>query len=179
MKRDKQHIENELQIIKVPWTLERIAGTILPLLGVFLILVIILPGWLNNKTSHWESRAKANLRAFGETQMAYQQVNLEGYYGSWEALSRTGYVPEGYTMDNAIENYLLHINIYKPTEPNASPAPTFTAIAFPLVTSPPGYLATFAIHEDQVLRAYRPQDFSVKVRREGGDINTRIWTPIR
>ncbi len=146
---------------------------------IYIVLAIFLPPLLNKKSSVWESRAITTLRAFGETQMAYQQVNLEGCYGSWEALRRTGYVRDDYTMGNSIENYSLVINIYKPIKADVWPNPAFTAIAFPLVTSPPGYLATFAIREDQTLRVYRDTTPGVNAWGEDGDFGARTWKPIR
>ncbi len=57
--------------------------------------------------------------------------------------------------------------------------PAFTAVAFPYQTSPPGYLATFVIREDQTLRVYRDNTPGAVEWGEDGDFGARTWVPIR
>ena len=55
---------------------------------------------------------------------------------------------------------------------------SFTVIAFPRTTRPAGYLATFIIREDEVLRVYRPGTTAVEWG-DGGDFGGKTWEPIR
>jgi len=151
-----------------------------------LMFMICTPAIMGGKRTAWESRAKSTLRSYGEAQLSYQKTNLDTYYGSWDALQKTGYITEGFTEGNIMDNYFLYTgvnNLVKPfvnidvTGPNIN---TFTAVAFPRTTNPPGYLSTFAIHEDQILRVfYRTHTPEVIAWGEDGDFGARTWTPIR
>ena len=141
---------------------------------------------LNAKRSHWKSRAKATLRTYGETQLAFQNVNPFGAYASWDELVYYDYIEDGYTGGNIIDNYSLWTHMNKP-ELFAYPKSgeikslhhSFTVVAFPRKTLPPGYLATFAIREDQTLRVYRPDTPDVKEWGEDDDYSALTWEPIR
>jgi hypothetical protein len=133
------------------------------------------------RAREWESGAKSTLRAFGETQLAYQAKNNDLNYGSWKALVQTEYISEGYTRANIIENYFLWTAAFSPPRMSSGSDGsdcTFTAVAFPRITRPPGYLSTFAIREDQVLRVYRPA-VGANVWGQNGDFGTRTWEPVR
>ena len=149
------------------------------------VLVVIL-GWVlasffiptdyGSRRVAWQSRAKGTLRSIGSSQLAYQGTNYAKNYGSFEAMKDELYVAEGYSLGNMIENYSLTWEVDNgPKElleedslPNV--VHTFTIVAFPRDTRP-GYLSTFAITEDQVVRVYNPD--------EGNDPgNVKTWDPI-
>ena len=161
--------------------------TLLELLVVAAIIAIIaaiaIPQLLNAKRSAWESRAKATLRSYGETQLAYQNTNNDRHWGSWDALMETAYLAGGYSRGNIIENYSLWESVNNPsgTDPGdyGIGDNKFTVIAFPRTTSPPGYLATFLIREDETLRVYRPETTGVNYWGENGDYGGLTWEPIR
>ena len=140
-----------------------------------------LPQMMNAKRSSWESRAKATLRAYGETQLAYQNTNNDRHWGSWDALIKTEYIAQGYSKGNIIENYSLWTSVDNSGPPyyGGRYYYTFTVVAFPRRTGPPGYLATFAIREDQCLRVYRPTTPGANAWGECGDFGVRTWEPIR
>ncbi len=163
--------------------------TLLELLVVASIIAIIaaiaIPELLNAKRSAWESRAKATLRSIGETQLAYQNTNNDRHWGSWDALVGSNYLAKGYNRGNLIENYSVFTSVYNPGNAD-NPSTgygigdnTFTIVAFPRTTSPPGYLATFLIREDQVLRVYRPETPGVNAWGDAGDEGGKTWEPIR
>ncbi len=164
--------------------------TLLELLVVASIIAIIaaiaIPQLLNAKRSAWESRAKATLRSYGETELAYQNTNNDRHWGSWDALMTTEYLAKGYTMGNLIENYSLYTMESNPSRLGTGTIGgtgtgdnNFTIVAFPRTTTPPGYLATFLIREDQVLRVYRPETPGVNAWGENGDEGGKTWEPIR
>ena len=136
---------------------------------------------LNAKGSAWESRAKSTLRAYGETELAYQNCNNDRHWGTWDALIETDYLARGYTKGNIIENYSLWTSVDNSGSyyDRGYYWNTFTLVAFPRKTSPPGYLATFAIREDQTLRVYRDTTYGVKAWGENGDFGAMTWEPIR
>jgi len=135
---------------------------------------------LNAKRSAWESRAKATLRAYGETELAYQYSNNIGHWGTWDDLIQTDYIAQGYSKGNIIENYSLWTSVDNYTYwANGHGYCTFTLVAFPRRTSPPGYLATFAIREDQTLRVYRDTTYGANPWGMNGDFGVRTWEPIR
>lgn len=139
-----------------------------------------IPQLLNAKRSAWESRAKATLRSYGETELAYQNTNFDRHWGTWDALIETEYIAQGYSSGNIIENYSLWTSVDNHTHWAGGPGYcTFTVVAFPRRTSPPGYLSTFAIREDELIRVYRPDTPGVNAWGEDGDFGARTWEPIR
>jgi hypothetical protein len=144
---------------------------------IVLFLMISLPGHLNQKRSIWTQGAKRTLRAYGEAQLSYRETNLENGYGSWNALDRTGYIEDSYTQGNMIENYSLFTSVPNPRSNSWSL--TFTAVAFPRKTTPPGYILTFAIREDQILRAYNPDIPDVNFWGKDDDFGAITWEPIK
>jgi len=163
--------------------------TLLELLVVASIIAIIaaiaIPQLLNAKRSAWESRAKSTLRAYGETELAYQNTNNDKHWGSWDALVATAYLADGYTKGNVIENYSLWESVNNPSQSTGSTGGsgssdnTFTIVAFPRTTNPPGYLATFLIREDETLRVYRDTTPGAIAWGDGGDLGGLTWEPIR
>jgi hypothetical protein len=129
-----------------------------------------------------ESLAKFTLRAYGETEMAYASHNYKGHYGTWDDLINDNFISEGLKPGNVIEDYKLWTNVNNQTYIHAysiSPKNTFTAVAFPRITQPLGYLATFSIREDLILRIYMPVTEEVNAWGENDDYGTRTWEPIR
>jgi prepilin-type N-terminal cleavage/methylation domain-containing protein len=162
--------------------------TLLELLVVAAIIAIIaaiaIPQLLNAKRSAWESRAKATLRSYGETELAYQNTNNDRHWGTWVALVDTEYLAEGYSRGNIMENYSLWESVVNQTDTSGGMGggigdSTFTIVAFPRKTTPPGYLSTFLIREDQTLRVYRPETPGVNAWGENGDEGGLTWEPIR
>ena len=161
--------------------------TLLELLVVASIIAIIaaiaIPQLLNAKRSAWESRAKSTLRAYGETELAYQNTNNDKHWGSWEALINTDYLAGGYTKGNIIENYSLWesvVNVPQGTTLSGGGLSdnTFTIVAFPRSTAP-GYLATFLIREDETLRVYRDNTPGANAWGADDDYGGLTWEPIR
>ena len=138
---------------------------------VFIILIIGLgsyafPSKLGQRRPAWESRAKSTLRSTGSSQLGYQNTNDLNNYGSFQALVDTMYIAEGYTQGNMIEGYSMSWEIGS----SSVRIDSFTIIAFPRDTRK-GYLNTFAITEDQIVRVYEPgpeHDFN----------SIKTWDPI-
>ena len=138
--------------------------TLLELLVVAAIIAIIaaiaIPALLNARRAAWQSRAKGTLRSIGSTELAYQSTNNQKQYGSFDAMRDTLYIAEGYRLGTMIENYSMTWGVTKPTQDEGIAANKFTVIAFPRDTRA-GFLNTFAITEDQVVRVYTPQNGNV------------------
>ena len=131
-----------------------------------------------------ESLAKTILRAYGETQLSYAHHNYRGHYGTWDDLANNKYISDGLKPGNVIQDYKLWTNVnnhtYVPIHPfSVSPKNTFTAVASPRITQPPGYLATFSIREDRIIRVYMPVTEEVNAWGENGDFGTKTWEPTR
>jgi hypothetical protein len=129
-----------------------------------------------------ESLAKTILRAYGETQLSYAHHNYKGHYGTWDDLANNKFISEGLKPGNVIKDYTLWTNVDNQTYVHpysVSPKNTFTAVAFPRITQPPGYLATFSIREDKIIRIYMPISEEVNAWGENGDFGTKTWEPIR
>ncbi len=102
------------------------------------------------------SRAKGTLRSIGSSQLAYQGTNNEHNYGSFQALRKTLYIAQGYTLGNMIENYSMTWKAYNLSTVAGEPGiHQFTVIAYPRNTSSSD-LQTFCVTEDQVVRVYNP-----------------------
>ncbi len=141
--------------------------TLLELLVVAAIIAIIaaiaIPQLLNARRAAWESRAKSTLRSTGSSQLAYQGTNNEKVYGSFDALVKSLYIADGYTLGNMIENYSMSWEVTLVDDVRGSGlgegtgigSNLFTIIAYPRDTRE-GYLNTFGITEDQVVRVFDP-----------------------
>jgi hypothetical protein len=132
-----------------------------------------IPQILEARRSAWEQRARATLRHIGESELAYQNTYNDRHWGSWDAL-----VDEEYIQNSqVIENYSIWASTDESLEFYSYA--TFTIVAFPRKTYPPGYLATFSLREDHILRVYRPETSGVNAWGEDGDYGTMTWEPIR
>ena len=154
--------------------------TLLELLVVAAIIAIIaaiaIPALLNARRAAWMARAKGTLRSIGSTQLAYAGTNNKRHWGTFGALKDDLYIAEGYSLGNMIENYSMSwtvTNPYQGTEGRnliGIANSKFTVIAYPRDTRP-GYLNTFAVTEDQVVRVFNPN--------EGDDLDSiQTWDPI-
>jgi hypothetical protein len=185
--------------MKVPITKKRLGDAILALsfAAILAALVSVACGGsldLSRKETS-ESIAKFALKAYGETQNAYSHQyyidrysyldeleEYRGYYADWEMLVQSKFISDGVTQANIIKDYKLWTsvnnfsNYYELQE--GSPFSTFTAVAFPRITRPPEYLATFAIREDHIMRIYMPVTQGVNAWGEDGDYGARTWEPI-
>jgi len=128
-----------------------------------------------SRRAAWSSRAKGTLRSIGSSQLAYQGANTEKLYGTFDALKKDMYVAEGYTLSNMIENYSMtwqvsNISTAVSEEFPSGVVSSFTVISWPRDTRR-GFLNTFAITEDQVVRAYNPSN-----KNRLGHVVT--WDPI-
>lgn len=141
----------------------------------FAIVSIPLSGLQNGMAARLRSQAKGTLRSIGTAQLDYQSQNEDHRYGSFEDLQAVQAIAQGYWQSDLIEGYSLSWQVsnvptgdsqnYPPNEVN-----TFTVIAWPRDRSP-GFLATYGITEEQIVRVYNP-DSSNKVDSVGK------WDPI-
>jgi len=137
--------------------------TLLELLVVAAIIAIIaaiaIPSLLNARRAAWQSRAKGTLRSIGSSQLAYQGTNNEKFYGSFTALKDDLYIAEGYSLGNMIENYSMTWTASQQSTTGGLGGGigqnSFTIVAYPRDTRP-GYLLTFGVSDDQVVRVYNP-----------------------
>jgi len=161
--------------------------TLLELLVVAAIIAIIaaiaIPALLNARRAAWQSRAKGTLRSIGSSELAYQGTNNKKFYGSFEALQVDLYIATGYTLGNMIENYSMSWKSASSVANSegrggAIGANTFTIVAYPRDTRP-GYLLTFGVSEDQVVRVYNPESLESPNDYNGiEDPKVQTWDPI-
>ena len=161
--------------------------TLLELLVVAAIIAIIaaiaIPALLNARRAAWQSRAKGTLRSIGSSQLAYQGTNNKKFYGSFKALKDDLYIATGYSLGNMIENYSMS---WKSASSVANAEGqgggigqnTFTIVAYPRDTRP-GYLLTFGVSDDQVVRVYNPGSLDSPNDYNGiEDPKVQTWDPI-
>ncbi len=147
---------------------------------VFVLLILFtLSFFMHARRPAWMSRAKGTLRSTGSSQLAYQGTNNDKNFGSFQGLQDSLYIAEGYNLGNMIENYSMTWTVYNTPSMDGESSGiqgihTFTIVAYPRDTYP-GYLLTFGITEDQVVRVYNPD--SVKELNEyNGLYDPRVWT---
>ncbi len=165
---------------------DHIWGALLIVSFVSILLAIsstgCIPQILNARRSAWESRAKGTLRSFGSTQLAFQGTTEDKHYGTWDELQEAEYLAAGYTKENIVDNYVLWTSVddspYYDHNTDTHYNATFTVVAFPRDTMP-GYLSTFAIREDQVLREYNSSTPYALPWGEANDFGAKSWEPIR
>jgi len=151
-------------------------GCLLVILAI--IAAIAIPSMLNARRAAWEAGAKGTLRSLESAQRAYQQDQTEGNFGTFEDLQDEYFVAEGYDLENMIDNYRLTWDVYNsPGEENGkaetSGVHSFTIVAYPLDTRA-GYLLTFGVREDGVIRVYNP--YQPGSKQSERDVLT--WDPI-
>ena len=162
--------------------------TLLELLVVAAIIAIIaaiaIPALLNARRAAWQSRAKGTLRSVGSSQLAYQGTNNDKFYGSFKAMVDDLYIATGYSLGNMIENYSMTWTITNPATGTGTLGAgignnTFTVVAYPRDTRQ-GYLSTFGVTEDQVVRVYNPDSLSGAPNQLNGfaDPMVSTWDPI-
>jgi prepilin-type N-terminal cleavage/methylation domain-containing protein len=154
--------------------------TLLELLVVAAIIAIIaaiaIPQLLNARRAAWMSRAKGTLRSIGSAELAYQSGNNAKAYGSFAALQVSQDIAHGYTLGNMIENYSMSWTCTSPNSNNGAlngsgiGSNKFTVIAWPRDTRK-GFLNTFAVTEEQVVRVFNPDNGNTL-----GSVAT--WDPI-
>ncbi len=123
----------------------------------------------------WDARAKGTLRSTGSSLLAYQGQNDNNHYGSFQALQDTLFIADGYTLGNMIENYSMTWSVSNVSTVVSEEFPygvvsTFKIIAYPRETNQ-RCLMTFAVTEDQVVRAFNPDN-------ENEFLNLKFWDPI-
>jgi hypothetical protein len=122
---------------------------------------------MSSREAAWLSRAKGTLKSIGSAELAYREANSRHVYGSFDALQKSKDIAQGYTLGNMIENYPMTWRAVN--TPGA--VSNFTVIAWPRNSSP-GYLDTFGITEDQIVRIFNPTNKKNQVE----DVKT--WDPI-
>ncbi len=133
---------------------------------VLIIVAIAVPAVINARRHAWESGAQQTLRSIGEIQSLYHEHNNSGNYGSFRDCKDLELIPDGYTFSNMAKNYTLTWEV-TPRElaedgETYIGRSTYTVIAYPLETHA-GYLSTFAIREDQVVRIYEPDVGNIEI----------------
>ena len=162
--------------------------TLLELLVVAAIIAIIaaiaIPSLLNARRAAWMSRAKGTLRSIGSSQLAYQGTNNEKFYGTFGALKQDLYIADGYWLGNMIENYSMSWTVTNPSTGVSGLGAgignnKFTIVAYPR-DSRAGFLLTFGIMEDQVVRVYNPDSASGTPNNFNGMFDPQVgtWDPI-
>jgi len=141
----------------------------------FVLAYISLPSILGVRRAQWQVRTKGTLRSIGSSQAAF--FDQFGTYGSFEELVNASYIPDDITLDNWVGNYRLVLE-------NNAPQPgfehgTFTVVAYPRDMRP-GYLLTFGVSDDQIVRVYNPDDKTGGCNQYNGptDPMVQTWDPI-
>ncbi len=156
--------------------------------GIAIVILLFLMGLsapkvMSTRRSAWMSQAGGTLRSTGSSQLGYQQSNIDRNFGSFQDLQHTLYIAEGYNLGNMIENYSMTWSVYNSPSIDSESSGiqgihTFTIVAYPRDTYP-GYLQTFGIMQDQVVRMYNP-DSVLGPNEYNGLYDPRVptWDPI-
>jgi len=142
---------------------------------VVIVIAIAIPSRYGTRRTAWASRAKGTLRSIGSSQLAYQGTNNEKSYGSFSALKGDLYIAEDYNLGNMIENFSMTWEVSGTLSTVEGDVPLGIMDKFIIVAYPrdlrPGYLSTFAVTEDQVVRVYNPSN-------DNEFYNVYSWDPI-
>jgi hypothetical protein len=131
----------------------------------------------------WENDCVSTLRALGSCQLAYADSRIEKNYGTWDSLTKTGYVDPVYTRSNIIENYSIAVfSVGLRSGHGSFTDSTFTIVAIPL--SQKHGLRTFGLGDDQtpVVFIGGSHDFETYFSRGLSMIdlgNLELWEPLR
>jgi len=129
----------------------------------------------------WQSLAKGTMRSIGSTQAVF--FDKYGRYGTFQDLLEKNYIAEGYTLENMIDSYDItwQVSNFSTVSGEASlgiPMHSFTIVAWPEDTRP-GYLLTFGVSEDGIVRVYYPDSQDSPNDYNGvGDPRVQTWDPI-
>jgi len=141
----------------------------------FILIAISMPPLLNARRAKWESRAKGTLRAIASTEQEYQSKNDKRLFGSFEELQDQQMIAAGYTKGDIINEYSIawmvnNISTVVSEKFPSGVSSSYSVIAWPRDTRP-GFLSTFAVADDQIVRVYNPDNGN-----SANDIAT--WDPI-
>ncbi len=150
-------------------------GTAIMMAGLVVIAMLAIPPFLGAHRNAWQSRAKGTLRSISSSQEEFRVNNKEGSFGTFKELKNDLYIAEPYNLGNMIENYTMtwdvrHITTAQTEGISLGVMNSFTITAFPMDTRP-GYLNTFAVTEDQVVRVYTPDN-------DNDVTKVKTWDPI-
>ena len=145
----------------------------------YMLFAIFAPSVLNARRSAWENRCKLTLKALGSSQLAFSDEH-DGDYGTWNELTKTDYIQEGYMRDNIIGNYTIVTFDITKSEKNddgeiIKPS-TFTMIA--IQKRRRSKLRTFAISEDQIPRVWVGNKNKWATHKMHLH-NDELWEPLR
>jgi hypothetical protein len=144
---------------------------------VLLIILIAVILYAKAAPRRIEANAVRKLRSFGDAELAYHERDRRYYYGSFEALQKSGRIPANETLRNTIPKYLVTWTIPDYAEQERIErelggvdmmVQTFTIIAYPYN---PAKLHTFDITDDQIIREFSPD--------KGNQFDAvHSWTPV-
>jgi hypothetical protein len=147
---------------------------------VILMVLFLIPMPMSSRRAAWMSRAKGTLRSTGSSQLAYQGTNNAKDFGSFQAMKDTLYIAEGYNLGNMIENYSMTWAVHNSPgnldmDSGYYGISGFTIVAYPR-DSYPGYLLTFGVTEDQIVREYNPENTAEGLNEFNGLDDPRVST---
>jgi hypothetical protein len=93
--------------------------------------------------------AKRALKTIASAELQYQKTDPSHNYGSFQMLVEPKDLVNGLTLGRSVEGYSLALI------PESGVAESFTIYAMPYDTRP-GFLSTFAVLDDQLVREYTP-----------------------
>lgn len=139
-----------------------------------LIIIIFTPtlcliGWMNVRGTSWEASAIQALESISDAQLSYRENNETRCYGSLEDLQNDEYIDKNFNLSNLVENYTLKWGVTN-TSTVEEDIHRFTVVAIPK-DNRPGFLKTFGITDERVVRTFNPFNNNVLTR-----ITT--WDPV-
>ena len=117
--------------------------------------------------------------------MAHSQFEFKdsvgaGHFGDFDDLKNSGHIAAGYSVEKIVENYTLTWNVSSTGQHDLGvglgyAVDSFTIVAFPRDRRP-GYLNTFGVTEDQVVRVFNPDNGNKY--NDPDDPMVSTWDPI-
>jgi len=119
-----------------------------------LLLAILIPQLLAQRSRIIESGAQMRLRSIGSVMADYSLSRHDGSYADFQDLKDADLISKGITLTSIIVDYSV---VFQTTAKEELGGPArYTIIAYPRPERSHGRLSTFAITEDNVVRIYRP-----------------------
>jgi len=119
----------------------------------FGIAFITIPGIIRLNHENRMLDARKMLRRLGDSQLAYSHGNFMEDFGSFRSLRDGGYLYPEATPDTLTEQYFYVFDME--ATGRGADRNSFTIMAYPK-DQRDGFLKTFAIREDYVVREYNP-----------------------
>ena len=170
---DPDSSKQEFRKLRTRWAIAIFLAITALLIIAAVISAIMVPQLLKQKLSSEIDAAIRALEAIADLEAKYRQINQYGHYGDRTAISDTSFLTSNELLFPVFGNYSIALNVTRKRLDETGAVTgnnTYTVFAYP-IDKRTGYLDTFGMREDGVVRVYYPANSD-----EASDVSA--WPPV-